>query len=119
MNWEDAESLIRNNISIGTKLDNRTVLEGPGYPCRGYDYNGTPGFKIKIGKTTYIEVPLSMLQTVYVDAMANNSIYENKVFKNRYERQLRSHGCHVHVVGKIFEKAGVANKIDNRRYKVH
>ena len=44
------------------KLDNRTVLEGPDYPCRGYDYNGAPGFKIKIGKTTSIEVPLRMLQ---------------------------------------------------------
>lgn len=119
MIWKEAEALIRMSISIGTKLDNRTVLEGPDFPCRGYDYNGESGFKIKIGKTTSVEVPLSMLQTVYADAMANDGIYENNVFKNRYERQLRSHGCHVHVLGKIFEKAGIATKIDNRRYKVH
>ena len=118
MNWKEAEALICNAISVGIKLDNRTVLEGPDFPCKGYDYDGKPGFKIKIGKTTNIEVPLSMLQTVYEEARANNGIYENRVLKSKYERQLRSHGCHVHVLGKIFEKAGIATKIDNRRYKV-
>ena len=118
MNWKEAETLIRHKIIVGMKLDNRTVLEGPDFRCWGYDYNGTPGFKIKIGSTTCIEIPLSMLQAVYSDAVANNKIYENKVFKNRFERQLKSHGCHVHVVGKIFEKAGIATQIDNRRYKV-
>ena len=28
------------------------------------------------------------------------------------------HGCHVHVIGRIFEKAGVATQIDKRRYKI-
>lgn len=119
MDWEEAEERIRQKIIAGMKLDNRTVLEGPDFPCRGYNYNGTPGFKIRIGKTTSIEVPLKMLQTVYSDAIASDKIYENKVFKNRFERQLKSHGCHVHVVGKIFEKAGIATKIDHRRYKVY
>jgi hypothetical protein len=119
MNWEEAEALIRKSICVGTKLDNRIVLEGPDYPCRGYDYNGALGFKIKIGKTTSILIPLSMLQKIYESAIANDGIFNNNVFKERYERQLRSHGCHVHVVGKIFEKAGIATKVENRRYKVH
>jgi hypothetical protein len=118
MNWKEAETLIRQTIINGMKLDSRTVLEGPDFPCWGYDYNGTPGFKIRIGPTTCIEIPFVMLQTVYTDAIANNRTYENKVFKNKYERQLKSHGCHVHIVGKIFEKAGIATQIDNRKYKV-
>lgn len=118
MTWKEAEALIRHSIIIGMKLDNRTVLEGPDFPCWGYNYNGSPGFKIRIGTRTCIAIPWIMLQTVYADALANNRIFENKVFKNKYERQLGNHGCHVHVVGKIFEKAGVASKIDNRRYKI-
>lgn len=118
MNWKEAETLIRHTIIVSTKLDNRTIEDGPDHPCWGYNYNGTPGFKIRIGRTTCIEIPFIMLQTVYEDAIANNRIYENKVFKNKYERQLKSHGCHVHVVGKIFEKAGIAIKIDKRKYKV-
>jgi len=119
MNWEKAESLIRQSIIAGMKLDNRTVLEGPDFQCWGYDYNGTPGFKIRIGATTCIEIPFIMLQAVYADAKANNGIYENKVFKNKYERQFKSHGCHVHVVGRMFEKAGIATQVNSRRYKVH
>ncbi len=118
MNWKEAEILIRHSIIAGMKLDNRTVLEGPDFSCYGYDFKGTPGFKIRIGTTTCIEIPFIMLHTVYSDAIANNRIYENKVFKNRYERQLKSHGCHVHVVGKIFEKSGMATQIDKRRYKI-
>lgn len=120
MKWTEAETLIRKNVIVGMKLDNRYVLEGPDYPCHGYNYNGEKGFKIKIGTTTSvsIEVPFSMLQTVYEDAIANKRTYDNQVFKNKYERQFRIHGCHVHVVGRIFEKAGLATQIDNRRYKI-
>lgn len=118
MNWKEAEILIRHNIIAGMKLDNRTVLEGPEYPCWGYDYNGTPGFKIRIGTKTSIEIPFIMLQTVYADAIANYRTYENKVFKNKYERQLKSHGCHVHVIGRLFEKAGVATQISKRKFMI-
>ena len=100
------------------KLDSRTVLEGPEYPCWWYNYNGTPGFKIRIVTTTSIEIPFIMLQIVYSDAIANNRTYENKVFKNKYERQLKSHGCNVHVIGRLFEKAGIASQVDKRRYKI-
>jgi hypothetical protein len=120
MKWTEAETLIRKNIVVGMKLDNRIVLGGPNYPCNGYNYNGEKGFKIRIGTTTatFLEIPFSMLQTTYEDATANNSIYENQVFKNKYERQLKIHGCHVHVIGRIFEKAGLATQIDNRRNKI-
>lgn len=118
MNWKEAETLIRNTIFTGMKLDNRTVLAGPDYPCKGYNYNSTPGFKIQIGTNTSIEIPFNMLQIVYADAIANNRTYENKVFKNKYERQLKSHGCHVHVIGRLFEKAGVATQIRKRKFMI-
>jgi hypothetical protein len=118
MNWKEAESLIRQHIVFGFRLDNRIVLEGPDYKCRGYNYNGAPGFKIKIGTNTVIEIPFIMLQSVYSVSIANNRTYDNQVFKSKYGIQYKSHGCHVHVIGRLFEKAGVVNQIDKRRYTV-
>jgi hypothetical protein len=118
MNWKEAETLIRQTIIAGMKLDKRTVLEGPDYQCNKYNYAGAKGFKVKIGATTFLEIPFTMLQAVFEDAVANNRIYENKVFKSKFDRQLKNHGCHVHVVGRIFEKAGIATQIDTRKYKV-
>jgi hypothetical protein len=118
MNWKEAEILISHNISVGMKLDNRTVLEGPDYECYHYDYAGSKGFKVKIGTNTFIEIPFTMLQSVYEDAIENKQTYENKVFKKKFARQLKAHPCHVHVIGRIFEKSGVAIQVDKRRYKV-
>ena len=118
MNWKKAESLISRNIVAGMKLDNRTVLEGPDYQCCKYDYAGTNGYKVKIGANTSIDIPFTMLQAVYEDAIINNRTYENKIFKKKYSRQLAAHPCHVHVIGRIFEKSGVATQVDNRRYKI-
>jgi hypothetical protein len=118
MNWKESEILIRSKIIRGVSLDNRTVLDGPDYLCKGYDYNASPGYKIKIGEKTFLEIPFTMLIEVYKKAIANNGIYENKVFKLCFGRQCRNHPCHVHVIGRIFEKAGAAQKIDKRKYKL-
>ena len=118
MNWKEAETLIRHTIITGMKLDNRTIVEGPDYQCCQYNYAGAKGFKVQIGVTTFIDIPFTMLQSVFEDSIANNRIYENKVFKNKFDRQLKAHGCHVHVIGRIFEKAGVATQIDKRKYKI-
>jgi hypothetical protein len=118
MKWEQAKILISNNIVTGMKFDNRTVLEGPDYPCLHYNYAGEKGYKVKIGMTTSIDIPFSMLQSVFEDAVANNRIYENTVFRKKYNKQYVAHGCHVHVIGRIFEKAGVASQINKRRYKI-
>lgn len=54
-----------------------------------------------------------MLELLFNSAVENGGIYNREVFRNNYERQLNSHGCHVHVVGKIFELSGVAVKNRN------
>lgn len=118
MNWKEAETMIRHAIITGVKLDKRTILYGPEYACYHYDYNGTKGFKVKIGVDTSIDIPFTMLQSVFEDAIDNNRIYENKVFRKNFDRQYKAHGCHIHVIGRIFEKAGIATQIDKRRYKI-
>jgi hypothetical protein len=118
MIWKEAELLIRHNIIIGMKLDNRTVLEGPDYQCPRYDYARAKGYKVKIGRKTSLDIPFIMLQSVFEDAIANNRIYENMVFRKKFNRQYKVHGCHVHVIGRIFEKSGVATQVDKRKYKI-
>jgi len=118
MNWHDAEILIRQTIAPGINLDNRTIIEGPDFSCKKYNYNGAKGFKVQIGKKTFLDIPFTILQAVFEDACANNRIYNNKIFRSNFEKQCKTHGCHVHVVGKIFVKAGVATQIDKRNYKI-
>lgn len=118
MTWDEANRMIQLNIKSGTKLDNRTVLDGPDYNCIGYNYNAEPGYKIQIGAKTSIEIPFSMLKDLFIKSTRNYGIYENKTFKDNFERQLKNHPCHVHVVGRIFEKAGIAIQISKRQYKL-
>jgi hypothetical protein len=117
MNWNEAFNLINNNIQIGTDLNNesefRIVVSGPNYNCFRYNYNGSNGYKIQIGRTNFIDIPFSMLEVLFNSAVENRRIYNRRVFRNNYERQLNSSGCHVHVVGKIFELSEVAVKIGN------
>jgi hypothetical protein len=122
MNWDRAYQLVIDNIIKGTKLNAsyRTVLETPPYRCGRHDYVGE-GFKVRIGKTTTIEIPQSMLMNIFEESVKNNHVYNGKIFRSLYPKQGESktgHPCHIHVVGRIFEIAGVAEKIDNHNYRI-
>jgi hypothetical protein len=122
MNWDQAYQLIITNIVEGMPLNatGRSIIKAPPYQCKNHDYIGE-GYKVKIGKKTHIEIPMTMLQIVFEDAVANNRTYNKNIFRIHYRIRAESktgHGCHIHVVGKIFEFAGVAEKINNREYRV-
>ena len=115
MNWEEASILIKNTIQKGDELNSqkstfRIVIQVPPFQCKRYDYKNEEGYKIRIGATSLIEIPISMLETVFKLALENNRIYNHKIFVAAFPRQAKNHGCHVHVVGRIFELSGVANK---------
>jgi len=122
MIWEDAEKLIIELIYIGLDLNPnlnfRNVVAGPDHACATYDYNGALGFRVQIGNNNFIEVPFIMIQTLFEASVANNLVYNNHIFGLHYADQLNGHGCHVHVVGKIFELSGVAEKAGNN-YLIH
>lgn len=59
-----------------------------------------------------------MLVHLVEDAIQNNRIYNRSVFNNRYHVQCKNHPCHVHVVGMILVRAGLANRLNNRDYKI-
>lgn len=123
MNWEQAYQLIIVNTVYGLQLNStgRVVTEVPPYACNNQDYGGVEGFRVKIGKTTFIQIPITMLQTIFEGAVANGRIYNKKVFREHYPKIAESstgHPCHIHTVGKIFELSGVAEKINSRNYKM-
>ncbi len=124
MNWEQALELILANINEGDLLPpntayGRQIINTPPFRCGNYNYENSPGYKVRIGNNTFIQIPLSMLQKVFTNAIENyDGIYKNQVFGDHYSRQLNNHGCHVHVVGKIFLLSHVADKVNNRRYRI-
>lgn len=121
MNWGIVLSIIKKTISKNLQIDSdseyRIVIEIPPYKCKTYDYFGAEGYKIQIGKTASLEVPINMIKNIYESSMKNNRTYNNSVFKSLYPRQLKNRGCHVQVIGKIFEKSGIAVK-ENKDYKL-
>ena len=122
MNWNEAELLIRQNINVGIHLSPesnfRYILAGPEYSCFRYNYDGVNGYKVKIAVNTDIEIPLTMLEAIYNATIINNSIYNKHVIEEIYPQQVRTHGCHVHVVAKIFQLSGIMNQNNPRQYSI-
>ena len=115
MNWKEASILIKNNIRIGDNINtqkskHRYVVNEPPFQCNRYNYKNEEGYKVSIGERDFVEIPITMLETVFNIAIENCRIYNNKVFADAFPKQAKDHGCHVHVVGRIFELSGVANK---------
>lgn len=125
MIWNEAKALILQHIVVGTDLNPalqyRNVVAGPAHICNTYDYNGDLGFQVQIGANSYIELPFSMLETVFEDSINNNRIFNKDVFRVHYPtraEQATGHPCHIHVIGKIFELSGVANQVNSRNYLI-
>jgi len=115
MNWAEASILIKNTIQRGDDVNThkstfRFVIQVPPFQCNRYNYQNEEGYKVSIGERDFVVIPITMLETVFNLAVENNRIYDNKVFADAFPKQVKDHGCHVHVVGRIFELCGVANK---------
>jgi hypothetical protein len=112
MNWNEAEALIYERIVVGVNLNPelryRDVVEGPYYSCNQFDYDGVDGYLVQVGAEDFIEIPFSMLETLFNAAKENGGIYKSSIFSEYYPDQHIYQGSHVQVVGKIFELAEVA-----------
>ncbi|MDI9857881.1 hypothetical protein [Flectobacillus roseus] len=122
MNWSNIVQQIKDSIKVGDKLQEdltyRYFIAGPDFSCNDYDYNGELGYKIQIGKNNCLQIPFLLLKTVFEDTLANNGIYNRKVICKHYQKQVTNHGCHVHVVGRIFAQAGIMQEKDKRTYQI-
>jgi len=120
MDWNEAKAKIEGKIVVGTDLNTsrcrngyRKVIE-TNHICKKYNYNGEKGFLVPINKKNKIEIPWSMLERCF-PALKEKEGYNKKVFEKYYPCQCKDHPCHVHVVGMIFVKAGIATPDDKEK----
>lgn len=118
LNWNQVQDLLRNNIHINSHLTPRTnfkiVREVPPYHCR--NYNDSEGFRVQVGATNYINIPLEMLRVLFESTRLNNNTYNRVVFRENFPRELNNTPCYVHSVGKLFECVRVMRSINQRDY---
>ena len=109
MHWLTARKLIADNVWVGRDVNT------PDSKCRVVREVHQRGFTVPIGKKTDLEISWSMLETCY-SHLSTNEGYTNDSFVQKYPKEAKSHGCHVHVVGRIFVVAGLAEADGKRRY---
>ena len=120
MTWEEAKEKIedRNNIGVGTDLNTKKSKK------LNYRYvRAAPplGFRVQIGKRKkrdVIDITWDMLEKCWRELNRTgrwDSNAYNKVFEEFFPKKM-SHPCHNHVIGKIFEKAGLVDSVDDKFY---
>lgn len=113
MDWSEAKKQIEKKIQVGLDVNSerstlRKIIETD-HSCNRYNYNGEKGFLVSIGRENNLEIPWSMLENCF-RALHSSEGYNTYYFRNKYKRQYTNKDGHVHVVGAIFEKAGIAYK---------
>ncbi|MEL1248377.1 hypothetical protein [Flavobacterium helocola] len=118
MTWGEAEINLRENIVINDHLAGfghyKIVVNTPPYTFNKVD----EAFKIKVGKNSYINISLLMLQLLFEESLTNNNIYNRNVFKKIYPHEYEVKPCYVHSVGKLFVKANIAVQLNSRNYRI-
>lgn len=125
MDWHQAQARIREKIKIGTDVNTPkssyrfvTAVDSPINSSR-YGYYNEYGFIIPIGQSNTVKIPWSMLKECFAALNSLNG-YDGTFFKMRFPLQAKDHPCHVHVVGQLFVKAGIAQAEDgkSRKYRL-
>lgn len=120
MSWENIEQVLLKKIKITNKSldpsgqsEYKIVKEVPNYFCKSYN---EIGFRVQVGRDSYIDIPLSMLQTIYNHSKING--YNSAVFQNSFPKEYKKKPCYVHAIGQLFMKAGVMELDGKRKYKL-
>jgi hypothetical protein len=119
MDWQQAQAAVRKSILRGTDVNTprssfRFVeeLEVPLF-SKSYGYRGEAGFVVRVGKarSSVVSIPWSMLRSCF-EAASSPRGYDGDVFRHLFPKQARIHPCHVHVVARILEVAGLVTLIE-------
>ncbi len=122
MDWSQAQAIIIANIKIGSHINTphstyRFVRAVDSIiSSRSYGYRDERGFIISMGQSVNIKIPWSMLEECF-SALNTPDGYDGAFFRKRFPLQAKVHPCHVHVVGQIFVKAGIA-RAEGKRYRI-
>jgi len=115
MEWKEARELIEGKIIEGTDLNtdkstHRFVTSvGDIRDSKRYQYRSEKGFVVKIGKSDHISIPWKMLEKCF-SPISSGKGYDGNYFREFFCKQRKDHYCHVHVVGQVFVRAGIAKQ---------
>lgn len=121
MTWSQAKNQIARLVKVGTDLNtasssHRVVLSVRNdITSARYSYNNEDGFQVQIGSASSIAIPFSMLKQCY-GALTASQGYDGGYFRKHFPNQAADHPCHVHVVGQILVRSGLATQ-RGRSYK--
>ena len=119
MNWPKAMKQIKATIRVGTDLNTDrssyrfVVAVGRLGASARYRYRGDKGFVVQIGTNSVISIPWRMLQLCFA-ALECGRGYDGTFFRSYFPLQASDHGCHVHVVGQILMRGGLARQEGDR-----
>ena len=120
MNWEEAKKLLKTTIKVNLHLtpdaNFKFVRKVPPHTCS--NYANEEGFRVQVGARSFVNIPFSMLQTIFEASKINENTYNRAIFKKHYPRELNAKPCNVHSVGKLFEHAGIMQMENRTTYKV-
>ena len=112
MEWEEAKARIKEKVEKGCDLNTIRSKESGYRIVKAVD---DEGYKVPIGQEVVITVYWEMLEQCWGELSETNR-YDWRVFEKCCSRQRKNHGCYVHVVGKIFEKACLVDSKDDKYY---
>ena len=113
MTWEEARQEIKRHVKEGTKVNTKRCKKSKYY--RYVRAVPPPHFRVQIGETNYVYIKWKMLEDCWRE-LNRTGRYDTKVFEKYYQKKKKNKGCYVHVVGKIFEKAGLVYSVNDKFY---
>ena len=120
MNWEEAKKLLKTTIKVDLHLtpdaNFKFVRKVPPHTCK--NYANEEGFRVQVGERSFVNIPFSMLQTIFEASKVNKNTYNKSIFEKHYPRELNAKPCNVHSVGKLFEHAGIMQMENRTTYTV-
>lgn len=121
MDWQEARRRIEAQVRVGMDLNTEAStyrfvekVEAPINSDR-YGYDNETGLVVPIGESNRIRIPWSMLEVCF-HQLSTPDGYDSSFFREQFPLQHKDHGCHIHVVGRVFVVAGIA-EIEGRRYR--
>jgi hypothetical protein len=117
MEWIDAKARIKENIDIDTNLNNKRTTKNN---YRFVKDVPPPCYKVPFGKNPRAKIDWIMLEMCW-DELNETGKWDSKAFKKVFSKNFPKelkHGCYNHIIGKIFEEAGLVDSIEDEYYEL-
>lgn len=113
VSWEEAKQEIKEHVVVDTNINTKRCKKSKYY--RYVRAVTARHVRVQIGRNNYITIPWTMLEECWHE-LNRTGRYDGKVFGKYYPKEKENKPCYVHSVGKIFEKAGLVDSVDDKFY---